>query len=57
MKVDKSKELTVSFAGQVSADLPWEFEPVQDHVDLYPGEVVLAFFRATNLSDEPIIGN
>jgi cytochrome c oxidase assembly protein Cox11 len=35
--VDRSKELTVTFAGQVAADLPWEFEPVQDHVDLYPG--------------------
>lgn len=68
MKVDKSKELTVTFAGQVSAGMPWTFEPVQDHVDLYPGtayilfradnsgEVVLAFFRATNYSDEPIIG-
>eukprot|EP01127_Copromyxa_protea_P000632 TRINITY_DN10538_c0_g1_i1.p1 TRINITY_DN10538_c0_g1~~TRINITY_DN10538_c0_g1_i1.p1 ORF type:complete len:230 (-),score=44.39 TRINITY_DN10538_c0_g1_i1:34-723(-) len=55
-EVDMSKELTVTFASQVSSDLPWEFEPVQDHVDLYPGETVLAFFRATNYSDEPIIG-
>lgn len=37
MEIDTSKELTVTFAGQVSAGMPWTFEPVQDHVDLYPG--------------------
>ena len=40
----------------VSSGLPWHFEPSQDHVLVYPGETALAFYTATNLTDDPIIG-
>ena len=36
--------------------MPWDFTPVQDHVKVVPGETALAFYRAKNPTDEPIIG-
>lgn len=54
--MDTSKEWTVTFAGQVTDGIPWKFYPLQPSVDVYPGETVLAFYRATNTSDEPILG-
>uniref|UniRef100_A0A6B2LIS7 Cytochrome c oxidase assembly protein CtaG n=1 Tax=Arcella intermedia TaxID=1963864 RepID=A0A6B2LIS7_9EUKA len=54
--VNTSKEITVNFSGQTASQLPWTFEPLQKSIDVYPGETVLAFYQATNNSDEPLIG-
>lgn len=54
---DASKRLiSVDFAGTVHSALPWEFVPQQRRVVVAPGETALAFYRAKNLSDKPIIG-
>jgi cytochrome c oxidase assembly protein subunit 11 len=52
----KSRQITVRFEGTVSAALPWKFEPSQTEIRVVPGETALAFYRATNLLDEPVIG-
>lgn len=49
-------DIAVSFTSQVSDTLPWTFLPVQDSIDVQPGEKALAFFKVHNLSDEPLIG-
>jgi len=54
--INTSKEFTINFTGQSSAQLPWKFSPSHKSVDVYPGETVLAFYEATNTSDEPLIG-
>ncbi|KAL8902378.1 MAG: hypothetical protein Q9192_000005 [Flavoplaca navasiana] len=36
--------------------MPWKFTPQQREVRVLPGETALAFFTATNKSDEDIIG-
>jgi cytochrome c oxidase assembly protein subunit 11 len=36
--------------------MPWKFTPVQKNVVVYPGQPALAFFKATNLSNEAITG-
>lgn len=36
--------------------LPWKFVPQQREVRVLPGETALAFYTATNKSDEDIIG-
>lgn len=36
--------------------MPWKFVPQQREVRVLPGETALAFFTATNKSDEDIIG-
>mmetsp|Transcript_39109 Transcript_39109/g.103027 ORF Transcript_39109/g.103027 Transcript_39109/m.103027 type:complete len:245 (+) Transcript_39109:2038-2772(+) len=51
-----NRQLRVTFNTDVSENLPWSFKPVQKHVTVLAGQTALAFFEATNHSDEPIIG-
>jgi cytochrome c oxidase assembly protein subunit 11 len=46
----------VDFAGVVHTALPWEFVPQQRRLVVGLGETALAFYRAKNNSDKPIIG-
>jgi len=39
-----------------TAAIPWAFQPLQRTVELKVGETGLAYYRATNLSDEPVVG-
>ena len=48
--------VAVRVDANVNAKLPWRFWPVQREMDVRVGEQALAFFEATNLSDEPIVG-
>ena len=50
------RPLRIKFAGQASASIPWRFTPLQNEVTCVPGESVLAFYNATNTSDETVIG-
>ena len=50
------RAVTVRFNSDVAPDLPWSFQPVERQVALKAGETALAYFRATNLSDRPIVG-
>ena len=50
------RPLKVKFLGQASASIPWRFTPLQKEVTCVPGESVLAFYNATNNSDETVIG-
>jgi cytochrome c oxidase assembly protein subunit 11 len=51
------RTMLVRFDSNVSRDLPWRFEPVQREMRVRIGEQNLAFYRATNHSDEPVTGN
>jgi len=46
----------VHFDANVAAELPWTFTPVQSSLDVKVGENTLAFYKATNNSDKPIVG-
>lgn len=48
--------MTVRFDANVDPDLPWKFRPVVTTMKVKVGETVLAFYRATNLSDKTIKG-
>ncbi len=48
--------VTVRFDANVSPKLAWKFEPVQHTMDVKVGENALAFYRATNMSDQPLKG-
>jgi len=54
--VTSSRRLRVTFNGSVSDVLPWKFTPQQREVRVLPGETALAFYTATNKSDDDIIG-
>ncbi|KAI9844564.1 MAG: Cytochrome c oxidase assembly protein cox11, mitochondrial [Sclerophora amabilis] len=54
--VTSSRRLRITFNGSVSDVLPWKFSPQQREVKVLPGETALAFYTATNKSDDDIIG-
>ncbi|EGF97758.1 uncharacterized protein MELLADRAFT_73700, partial [Melampsora larici-populina 98AG31] len=50
------KSITVRFNADKSDTLNWKFWPCQKSVKVKPGETVLAFYKAKNLSDKDILG-
>ncbi|MEO1042148.1 MAG: cytochrome c oxidase assembly protein [Pseudomonadota bacterium] len=50
------RKITVRFDASRAQGLPWAFKPVQVSQELRIGETGLAYYEATNISDEPIIG-
>jgi len=49
--------MAVQFNSDVSNDVPWRFKPSQREVNLRVGEVGLAFYSATNESENTILGS
>src|SRR5690606_3432343 len=54
--VKTARRLRVTFTSNVSDVLDWKFVPQQREVRVLPGETALAFYTATNMSNEDIIG-
>jgi cytochrome c oxidase assembly protein subunit 11 len=52
-----ARVIEVRFNADVDPGLPWSFQPVQRSVFVRVGEPGLAFYRARNLSDRPIVGS
>lgn len=50
------RTVTVRFDSNVDPNLAWRFEPEQREVKIRLGEEKLVFFRATNVSQRPIVG-
>jgi cytochrome c oxidase assembly protein subunit 11 len=51
------RTLTVRFDTNVDPNLSWRFEPLQRSVKIHLGEEKLVYFRATNVSQRPIVGS
>lgn len=54
--VTDHRPIRITFNSQVSDALQWKFTPQQRQVTVLPGETALAFYTASNLSDEDIVG-
>lgn len=50
------RKFDIAFKGTCEPELGWSFFPLQDDVTVNAGETVLAFYRAYNDTDEPMIG-
>jgi cytochrome c oxidase assembly protein subunit 11 len=48
--------ITVRFNADVDPALPWSFAPEQRQIEVRIGEQSLAFYRARNRSEHPIVG-
>jgi len=46
----------IRFDGSKDRDMPWEFKPLQQEVELRIGETGMAFYEAYNPTDRPIAG-
>ncbi len=51
-----ARTVEVRFDSNTDANLAWRFQPVERSVKVHLGEEKLVFFRATNLSQRPIVG-
>uniref|UniRef100_A0A8C9GJW3 Cytochrome c oxidase assembly protein COX11, mitochondrial n=1 Tax=Piliocolobus tephrosceles TaxID=591936 RepID=A0A8C9GJW3_9PRIM len=51
---DKNRMIEVHFTSQ--SNMPWVFKPEQKSIIVKPGETVLAFYKAKNLLNKPLIG-
>jgi cytochrome c oxidase assembly protein subunit 11 len=49
--------INVRFDASIGDDLPWQFQPVQRQIEIPIGEETLAFYRAANVADRPIVGS
>lgn len=54
--VDRTRWVTVEFAANTSADLPWDFRPELTSLRVHPGEMIVAQFQARNLGSRTIVG-
>ncbi|XP_036052183.1 cytochrome c oxidase assembly protein COX11, mitochondrial [Onychomys torridus] len=52
----KDRIIKVTFNADVHASLQWNFRPQQTELYVVPGETALAFYKAKNPTDKPIIG-
>ena len=48
--------IKVRFDGSLNEDMPWEFKPVENEMELRIGETGLAFYEAYNPTDHPVAG-
>ncbi|QIZ78388.1 cytochrome c oxidase assembly protein [Ferrimonas lipolytica] len=54
--VDSQRTVTVEFITYVRKDMPWQFEPVVERIEVHPGETTQVAFTATNNSGRDTIG-
>uniref|UniRef100_A0A4X2M512 Cytochrome c oxidase assembly protein COX11, mitochondrial n=1 Tax=Vombatus ursinus TaxID=29139 RepID=A0A4X2M512_VOMUR len=52
----KDRIIKVTFNADVHASLHWNFRPQQTEIYVVPGETALAFYKAKNPTDKPVIG-
>jgi cytochrome c oxidase assembly protein Cox11 len=53
----QAERMVVRFDTSIAPDMPWRFEPEQRQVTVRLGEQTLVYFKATNLSQEPVTGH
>ncbi|XP_073444276.1 cytochrome c oxidase assembly protein COX11, mitochondrial [Dendrobates tinctorius] len=56
MQPVKDRVIKITFNADVHASLHWNFRPQQKEIYLVPGETALAFYKAKNSTDKPVIG-
>ncbi|XP_048461359.1 cytochrome c oxidase assembly protein COX11, mitochondrial isoform X2 [Rhincodon typus] len=56
MEPVKDRIIKVTFNADVHASLQWNFRPQQTEIYVVPGETALAFYKAKNPTDKPVIG-
>lgn len=50
------QKIKVRFVASKNKDVPWQFTPEQDEIELFIGQDGLAYYKAKNLSNEDFTG-
>lgn len=56
MKRVADRIIKIKFNADIGASMRWNFKPQQYEIKVAPGETALAFYKATNPTDRPVIG-
>lgn len=56
VKVDTSRTIKVQFLATNNEQMPWEFRPMVDEVEVHPGESKLVTFYARNPTGKDMVG-
>lgn len=56
MKKVEDRIIKIKFNADLSASMRWNFKPQQYELKVAPGETALAFYKAKNPTDHPVIG-
>ncbi|XP_056325446.1 cytochrome c oxidase assembly protein COX11, mitochondrial [Danio aesculapii] len=56
MKPVRDRIIKVTFNADTHASIQWNFRPQQSEIYVVPGETALAFYKARNPTDKPVIG-
>jgi cytochrome c oxidase assembly protein subunit 11 len=51
---DASRTIRIEFVTSVAPSAPFEFAPDETHLDIHPGQLYTALFRAHNRMDQPV---
>lgn len=51
------KTIRIRFDASIGDRLPWQFQPGEREIEVRIGENRLAFYRAANTSDRPVVGS
>lgn len=54
--VEGAAPIRIMFDSAVADTMPWRFQPETRQVHVVPGETALAFFKASNPTDQDIVG-
>lgn len=52
----KNKTIKVKFNADTAASMQWNFKPQQSELTVVPGETALAFYTATNPTNDQVVG-
>jgi cytochrome c oxidase assembly protein subunit 11 len=55
-RVDRSRLVRIEFTGTVMPGLPWELRPLQNSVELHPGEMQQVAFLVRNTASHAVVG-
>ena len=56
MKRVADRVIKIKFNADIGASMRWNFKPQQYEIKVVPGETALAFYKAKNPTDLPVIG-
>lgn len=56
MNIINDRIIKIKFNADLGASMRWNFKPQQYEIRVSPGETALAFYKATNPTDKPVIG-
>ncbi|XP_067285280.1 cytochrome c oxidase assembly protein COX11, mitochondrial [Pseudorasbora parva] len=56
MKAIRERIIKVTFNADTHASMQWNFRPQQSEIYVVPGETALAFYKARNPTNKPVIG-